>query len=234
MQDMRGMVMKINFSLKWRRISALIVVLGFLSTLHFNCSKGGFQSAKHGIQTKDLSSTDPSLPGGDFSKPTGSPYALMTAHQVFSSMLNVTGQVGAVSVAMRAEFDLRKVLLSDNDSLTTYAAPLQISTTSLAGEVCNALITKEAALPMAERKIFQQVNFTQTLAQNPQAGFSASTEALAKSFWGRAPTSTEGTLLNEYYTDFVSSYDSTGVAATRKAYLSICSAMLSSFDAVTN
>jgi hypothetical protein len=62
---------------------------------------------------------------------------------------------------------------------------------------------------------------------------------MAKAFWGRSMTDEESKIMSDFYTDFVSSYGAVGSATeqqrtTRKLYLSACSAMLSSFDAISN
>ncbi len=197
------------------------------------CAPSMFEAANpHSTGSTDGSST---LGGGgaqNFDKPNA-PWALMNANQVFNSMLNVSGQTGAVTTNQSAEFMTRKGILSNNDNLNNQSAPLQLATTSLAGTVCDGLLTKEAAAG-AVRKYFVNVNFAQAQALNGTrpSVFDDSIRSMANGFWGRNPTAAEGQIFADYYQSFVSS----SVAAerdTRDLYLSVCSAMLASVDANT-
>lgn len=221
--------MNIQISAKWTKISALIVVMAGISTLHFNCAPTLFESAKEG-SVEGLSVAPPGP--GSYEKPK-SPYTLLTSHQIFSGMLNVTGQVNAVSTTMRAEYDARTAALADNDNLTNIGAPMQMSLTSLAGEVCNGLIVKESAAG-ATRRFFNNVDFSANLAGNSKAAFDQSVGMMSKSFWGRAPTSVESGTLDDFYADWITSYAGDGATSTRRLYLGVCSAMLSSLDAIIN
>jgi hypothetical protein len=225
----------LNFK-KWMRIGALVGLMTGVVTLHFNCAPSMFQPTSF-----SQSSTGGGSLGCEpncFEKPA-SPYTLMTSHQVFSTMLNVTGQTGAVSGTMRQEYDARTGSLADNDNLASVNAPLQMATTSLAGEVCNSLLTREQGLAANARQFFSQVDFNRNLAGNTTAAYTLAIENMARSFWGRALTADETQVLNQFYNEFSTEF-SAGLSAadqvrlTRKLYLSACSAMLSSFDAMIN
>lgn len=225
-----------NISRKVKRISMILTAMGGLSVLSFNCAPSMFKAAGN----SSLSSVSLSSCGGSdcFAKPT-SPYTLMTSYQVFATMLNVTGLNGQVSATMQAEYDARTGALADNDSLTSLNAPLQMAATGVAGEVCNALITKETALAAAQRRFFSGVDFNQNMTASSPAAYSASVDAMSRAFWGRAPSSEEVAIMESFRSEFVSSYGTTAtggnqVQALRKLYLSACAAMLSSFDTVIN
>ena len=202
--------------------------LAALAMSTISCAPRMFESANKSATSSSLCDSD------CFGKPD-SPYALMTSYQVFSSMLNVTEQNNAVSPTMRAEYDSRAGTLADNDNIASVTAPLQMATTSVAGEVCNSLLVREQALASANRKFFGQVDFTLSLAQNSATTYMRSLSSLAETFWGRSATEDELRLLRNFYDDFLATSGSVGSAAeqvrsTRKLYLSVCSAMLSSFD----
>lgn len=210
------------------------IFIAVIATCYTNCSPSMFKPAGSG--SGDFSSTgcEPNC----FSKPS-SPYTMMTSLQVFSSMLNVTDQNGAISTSMRQEYDARTGSLADNDNLAVINAPLQMATTSMAGEVCNGLLGREGALAAADRKFFNQVDFTRNMAGNSPAAYAAAVDSMAIAFWGRGVNDEERQAMNEFYSDYASSYGATGsaqdqVRVTRKLYLSACSAMLSSFDAFVN
>jgi len=230
MSDLRGSFM-IKISPKWSRVSLIVLGLAALSTQTFNCSPQLFESKRAGEN-----SSSSSLGESIFDAPKRSPYTLMTSHQLFQSMLNVTGQSGSASGNQKAEYNARTGALADNDRLTSINAPLQMAATSLAGEVCIGLIAQEEALTMPLRRVLASVDFTQAPSQNGGAKFVDVVNKMANSFWGRDPKSTELQLLNEYYADFVAGIPEgqvTQASQTRALYLGLCSAMLSSFDAMT-
>ncbi len=210
----------------------VVAVSGFmlsLATLMFNCGGKQFRSAGND-ETSSASVTTP----GAFDKPS-SPYAQMTAEQQFNSMLNVTGQA-APSGTMKAEYILRQGSLADNDNLAGVTAPLLMASTSLAGEVCNGLLSKEKAMAAASRTFFQQVDFNQTIAANSAAGYSASAEALAQALYGRSLSAEEQAILVGFYTEFnadLTAAQAAQPAQTGALYLSLCSGMLASYDSMT-
>ncbi|HMN67215.1 MAG TPA: hypothetical protein PKC28_01630 [Bdellovibrionales bacterium] len=226
-----------KISKKWRMILTLTLGMGALSTLTFNCAPRLFEPL-HPRGSSSLSSyRSPCGLPDCFAKPE-SPYAMLTSFQAFSSMLNVTDQVGQVSASMLAEYDARKGALPDSDNMAAINAPMQMSGTSLAGEVCGALIAKETTAG-AVRKFFTDVDFTRNIAGNPAAAYDKTIQTMARNFWGRSISSEEHSILSSYYADFAASYGAQGnaaeqVRATRKLYLSACAAMLSSFDAMIN
>lgn len=224
--------------MKHLRVGRLLIILGGMvsvATFYTNCSPSSFQAAH---------STHQSSTGFGctkcFDKPA-SPITMMTSFQIFSTMLNVTEQNGNVDPqgSLKREYDARSGSLADNDNIAGVNAPLQMAATAVAGEVCNSLLTREQALGINGRKFFNGVNFGANLAGNTSSAYASSTEAMAQAYWGRSMTPDEMKIMNDFYADFVSSFGTQGAAAeqvraTRKLYLSACSAMLSSFDAISN
>jgi hypothetical protein len=220
--------MNMNFKMntKWTKITIILACMAGMSTLTFNCAPNMFMAAKGG--SSDFSS----MIGDIFNAPSNSPFVLMTARQTYKTMLNVTGQEGAQTTTQVAEFGARAASLSTNDKLSNVNAPLQMAATSLAGEVCNGLLTKEAAAPAANRKFFAQVDFTKPASGNSQAAFDAAVSTMASSFWNRQPTAEEQGTLDSFYSDFAASAG-TAAAGTRNLYLGACTGMLGSFDTYT-
>jgi hypothetical protein len=220
--------MKNKLPVKYKKIAFLVSAMFGLATLSFNCAPSLFQGADYNYLNRSSSGggvVDP------FSGPKTSPWALQNTGQVLESMANLTGQSMAISAAQRAEYDARTGALSQSDKLTDINAPLQLAATSLGGEFCNGLITKESAAG-ATRKFFNGVNFAAALSGNSQQVYQSSISAMASGFWGRSLTAEESQILNAYYQDFVASAG-TQVAQTKNLYLGTCSAMLASFDAIT-
>lgn len=223
------MNIKTKIQLKWKRIAAVTVGLVALSTMSFNCSLRQFEAVS---ASSDLSSFD--VTPGSFDKPV-SPYALMTSEQTFQSMLNVTGQTASRTPAQVNEYNLRTSSMSDNDSLATINAPLTMATTSLAGEVCNGLLAREKALASANRKFFSGIDFTKGVSQNSADAYAAAASSMGQAFYGRSLASAEQQVLIAFYSEFVGSLTAaqlTAAAQTNNLYLSLCTAMLSSFDSI--
>lgn len=223
------MDMNFKISRKWKKISMIVAGMVGLSTLTFNCAPSMFQSMKFGEGAGNglLEAVE-----DIFSGPKKSPFAMMTAKQTYKTFLNVTGQEGAQTTTQLSEYDARFSSLSSNDRLSSINAPLQMAAVSLAGEVCNGLVTKETAAAASARRFFSQVDFTKPVSGNSQAAFSATVQVMANSFWGRSPTSDEASLLNQFYNEF-SATAGTNTAGTRNLYLATCAAMLGSYDTYT-
>jgi hypothetical protein len=120
--------------------------------------------------------------------------------------------------------------------LSKINAPLLLSATSLAGEVCNALIAKERPLAANMRVYFQNVNFAAGPSQISDANFNSTLLQLTQKFWGRAPSSEEAQIFSEFRNGHIAALtpaESTATAQTGVFYLSLCSSVLSSFDSLT-
>lgn len=228
------MIMKKNTNLsiskKWMNISVILFGMFGLSTLSFNCAPALFQAASVAPGTLGSSSLGDVIsenPKEIFVEPK-SPFVLMTSKQMFQSMLNLTGQFNRKTAAQQTEFLARTQSLPDVSNVASVNAPLQLASTSLAGEVCRKLIDDEKA---GTRRIFTGVDFNAGPA-NQAAGYTASVTNMAIKFWGRSPSRSEASELTTFFQDFTSGVTN-NAAETDKLYLATCSAMLASFDAIT-
>lgn len=210
-----------NFRIR-KTVTILVAMFG-LATLSFNCAPSLFQ-------TMDYSYLASGKVDDEFSTKL-SPWVLQNTGQVLETMASVTGFSQNISGNQRAEYDARTGSLSQTDKVSDINAPLQMGSTSLAGEFCNGVIARESANGAA-RKFFVGVNFGAGIATNSAASYQASIDVMAQSFWGRDLTDEEALILTDYYNDFVATAG-TAAAQTRNLYLSTCSAMLASFDALT-
>ncbi len=207
------------------RIGAILGLLSIYFVMGFNCSA----SKMHSLLGNG------SMESNAASKSENLPYALLNAEQALSSMLNVTEQPQA-STGVRNEFNVRNSAFSVNSYLSSMNAPMLLSATSLAGEVCNSLIARERALAANQRLFFGAVNFAAGPSQIQTNDYKQTVELFAKKVWGRQLASEE----YDYFTEYLSEYLLTltpaerGQAAKTTAfYISVCSAALSSFDSLT-
>lgn len=213
-----------KISRKWKKIAIVAFGMFGLSTLSFNCSPSLFQA-------KDFSSVSAKgvTPITKFDEPK-SPYVLMTSKQVFNSMLNLTGQANRKTDAQQTEYLARMQSMADTSNLASVNAPMQLSITSLAGEVCRKVINdeKSGALP---RNLFTGVDFTKG-PSGQAAGYTVAVSKMARTFWGRDVSENEGHHLTTFFQEFTAGVADTA-AETDKLYLATCAAMLASFDATT-
>jgi len=223
-----------------RNIKNAAIVIGLFGTLSFygfNCAPPSFQVADDGSASLVLSSNG-IVPVDDvgtstLETKTDLPFALLTAEQVFFSMLNVTDQQN-FSNAIRDEYAIRSGSFSVIPDLKTVNGPMLLAITSLSGEVCNGLVAREQAIAdVSQRKFFGSVNFAQAIANLNAAGYTDVVTKLSNSFLGRAPSSAELTIFNSFRTDFTAAIPAANIgqaAQTRALVLSTCSALLSSFE----
>jgi hypothetical protein len=204
------------------QFSILISVGSLLSVLGFNCSPSKMYSL--GSASNESSSV---------SKSEDLPYALLNADQALSSMLNVTGQ-STTSTAVRNEFNIRNSAFAVNSYLSSINAPMLLSATSLAGEVCNNLVTMERTAG-ATRSFFTGVNFAAGPSTITTGSYEAVLGNFARKVYARELLDNELSLFSTYRTDYLATLtpaEQGQAAKTSALYMSVCSAFLSSFDAL--
>jgi hypothetical protein len=208
--------------LKWIPLSALLFV-GFN-----NC-------AQPVTEDYDFASTGRIEAEEMDSEKLGIPIALLSAEQTLQSMLNVTN-VATAPASVLTEYNTRYGALAAGNDLSMANAPLMLSSTSLAGEVCNSMITNERAMAAADRAFFGSVNFNAGISTMSDDVVKASIRGMARSFWGRNETQDEQVLLLSYkleFTDALAANARTQAASSANFMTALCSAMLSSLDAIT-
>ncbi|WP_413587247.1 hypothetical protein [Bdellovibrio sp. HCB274] len=185
--------------------------------------------------SQDFASTGSSAVEETDSEKLGIPYALLSAEQTMASMMRVTN-VTAVSTTLSTEYSNRYGALAAGNDLSMANGPLMLSATSLAGEVCNSLLTTEKAQAAAQRAFFGSVNFAAGVSSLTDEAFATSVRGMARSYWGRNVNGEELALLLGYKADFIAALAAnarTQAASTSNLMLATCAAMLSSFDAIT-
>ena len=205
-----------------RNLLCLSLVGSVLAVLGFNCS-----------QSKMYSVGSVSNESNAVSKAEDLPYALLNAEQALSSMLNVTGQ-SVPSTGIRNEFNIRNSAFAVNSFLSSMNAPMLLSATSLAGEVCNGLITTERATG-ATRAFFNGVNFTAGPSAITPASYQNVLNQFSQKVWSRALDEKEIELLTQFRTEYIATLtaaEQSQAARTSAFYIGVCSAFLSSFDSL--
>ena len=211
-------------TLRWIPVLALLAV-GFN-----NCAPSG----GGGGGSLDSASVGQPAPEVDSEK-LGIPIALLSAEQTLQSMLSVTNTPVA-SAATLSEYNDRYGALAAGNDLSMANGPLMIGSTSLAGEVCNNMLTQEKAAAAANRNFYGSVNFAAGINSIDDLAFRSSIRGMARSFWGRNETMEEFTLLLQYKDDFAAALTATArtqAASTSNVLQALCAAMLSSLDSIS-
>ncbi|MEK7357204.1 MAG: hypothetical protein AAB250_12195 [Bdellovibrionota bacterium] len=196
----------------------------------------GYQNCGPGIlNSSTQSSTDGGAGPGTFtttgdgvteiidSKTVGISYSENT----FSSMQNQTG-VTAPSTNTRNAVTAQFTKLPETGRSDSVTAPMWVSITTVAGELCTDLVTQERGLAAAQRRFYGQINFT-TGPESITAGAKDDViRRLARSFWARNETPQEKALI---LSALNGQFTSTVAADTNNAAMFVCTAMLSSLDA---
>lgn len=193
-------------------------------TLTTGCGQTPF-GALGGFQSNETATTDDSV------NVTVTPYALLSAEQVYKSMSSLTGTTS--NPRTMAEYNARQSVLSSSFDLKTITSPMLISITNLASVFCSETLAREVPLQSAERKFFANVDFTKGAKSIDPAAYTSTIGKLSNAFWGRSPSSEETQVLNEGKEDFVSAMTAADVASatsSRNLMLFACTGMLSSFD----
>ena len=204
------------------QFSIFIITGSLLSVVMLNCSPSKMYSL--GSSSNESNSV---------SKSEDLPYALLNADQALSSMLNVTGQ-RVSSVGVRNEFNIRNSAFAVNSYLSSINAPMLLSATSLAGEVCNSLVIAERAAG-ATRSFFTGVNFNAAPSTISVGSYGAVLDKFSQKVWARELNDKETKLFSDYHKDYLVSLtpaEQGQAAKTSAFYMSVCSAFLSSFDAL--
>lgn len=213
----------IVFSMK---LIFLFLTFIYLLVVGMNCSPNSM---------KGNSSLNASRESDLLAKQADLPLALQNGEQTLTSMLNVAG-ITQATAGINNEFAIRSTSLSEKSYLTVMNGPLFLSSTSLAGEVCNALIARERPLAQGQRTFFQLTNFAAGPASITDAEYNQTIANLGLSAWGRALSETEKTLFVDFKNDFILSLTAaarTQAAQTNNLYISTCAAVLSSFEFLT-
>jgi hypothetical protein len=201
-------------------IALVSAVTGGLVTIGNGCS-GNFKSIESvgvidAASTEALSSTGdgpfPIIPGA---KTVSSVYS----KQVLDQLMNCAG-VKKVSDKTISMYESKKGAVSTLGSPETITSPMIMAVTSISGEICNDLINQEVSAP----RIFVGIDLASTRLP-AAADAKDAIRRLALSCWQRRETT------NELQTviDLANSGSN-----SRTSALLMCTAMLSSLDAILN
>lgn len=203
-------------------MAALVLMVGFQ-----NCSPGVVQSTKVSASTEGPSSLD--------LESDTKPVTVTYSENLVVSMQQVAG-IETLSARARQAATGAIPKVSETGRADTVNAPMWIAVTNLGAEVCLDLITAEkAATPATSRRFFGQIDFAQGPTAISDGAKDDAIRRMARNFWGRNETVAEKSMLKSTLDAAMALPAVAGqnaAAETENALLLVCSAMLSSLDAI--
>lgn len=170
------------------------------------------------------------------------PVAFMSSEQMLKTMISSTGTEGLGEVTDAADdliqstYNERTGSLPSTQSLYQANGPTMIAATNLASSICAKAVDRDRAVATAqadERLFFREIDF----GQGPSAVSSAAAQAgfarLTRNAWRRAPTSAETETINTFVKEFTQGINGADPNQTRLLAVGLCTAALSSLDALT-
>lgn len=200
--------------------------------LGFNCS--GYQRDSSAFSSSSSSAIKDSVPA--------SPVAFMSAEQTLKTMISVTGTEGFGELTDPADAAIKQTYVDRNGSLPAAqdlgqaTGPTLISATNLASSVCAKATDRDRATgesQRADRIFFKEIDFSKGLAEQSSDGVQLSFERFARNAWRRDVTQDEIEKMVSFAQEFSTGASPTDPLQTRLLAISICTAAISSIDALT-
>jgi hypothetical protein len=223
------------FRMRAVRLGITGTVLAASTILGFNCSP---------FVSKQIPSLDQSSLG-EGNGPSGtdpqSSVALLSSEQILKTMIAVTGTENSGDPTADDElinntYAQRTGSLPSGQSLKLATAPMLIAVTNLASAVCQKAVDRDAAVGTAqagERLFFREMDFSKGLSSQPADSVSLAFERLARSAWRRDITNEEDAAAVQFAQEFSTGVSTTDSMQTKYLAVSLCTAALSSIDALT-
>ncbi|MES2962840.1 MAG: hypothetical protein V4760_03045 [Bdellovibrionota bacterium] len=216
------------FNLSEKKSLQLLALSTIMLLSYQNCGPGVLNSANQASEGQTFTVNGTGTGVTDLNEVVDAKaVGISYSENTFTSMLNQTG-VAAPSAATRTAVTTQFSKLSETGKADSVTAPMWISITTVAGELCNDLVNQERALAAASRRFYTGIDFAVGPASISAAAKDDVIRRLARSFWGRNETAQEKTLI---LSSFNGTFTSATAADTQSGAMFLCTAMLSSLDA---
>lgn len=206
--------------------ACLIIALAFAA---IRCSQ---------FRSGSSSSSSSSLSNGEVLPPVG----FMSADQILKAMISTTGTEGLGELTDPADdlinrtYGDRSGSLPSVQSLDQATGPTLISVANLASTVCAKAVDRDRATGESQRDdrlFFREMDFSKGLNGQSSDAVTGALERLARNAWRRETTRDEQEAMIAFAQEFASGVSATDPAQTRLLSISICTAVLTSVDALT-
>lgn len=209
-----------------------IWIFAFIATLAWTgvrCSQ--FRSGSASDSSSSLGAVD-TLP----------PVGFLSADQMLKAMISTTGVEGLGELTDPADDLISTTYAERSGSLPSVQAldqatgPTLISITNLASTVCAKAVDRDRATGEAQRDdrlFFREMDFSKGLAAQSSDSVTGALERLSRNAWRRPSTVQEQEAIVAFAQEFALGASATDAAQTRMLAISVCTAVLSSMDAMT-
>lgn len=209
---------------------SVFVFVAALAWTAARCSP--FRSNASGEASSSTLGTADSLP----------PVGFMSADQMLKAMISTTGVEGLGELTDPADDLISSTYAERSGSLPSVQAmdqatgPTLISVTNLASTVCAKAVDRDRATGEAQRDdrmFFREMDFSKGLAAQSSDSVTGAMERLSRNAWRRPSSAGEQEAMVAFAQEFATGVNATDAAQTRLLAISICTAVLSSMDAMT-
>jgi hypothetical protein len=230
------MMMKIKRILKnigMVQLTSALMIVAFSAIVGVNCS--GFSPL--GIGGNDGNNSSSSAADEDFG------VSLLTSEQILKSMLSATGtesssQPTAADDLITSTYNQRSGSFPSSQSLSQATGPMLISVANVASAVCKKAVENDAGISEGSRDnrlFFRTVDFSAGITTANESGMVDAFDLIARNSWRRQSTAQEKDMIANFVTEFKAGDDGSqsAQAETKLLAISVCTAVLTSIDALT-
>lgn len=161
--------------------------------------------------------------------------SLMTASQTYLSMSELTG-VQPNTATMNEYERLAKTALSESQRVASITAPIMMTTANLASRFCEQVVTNEKAQASTDRRFFSAIDFSKGLALLSDDSLDMVANQISFKMWGRAAGEAELAAFRQFklaYYEVIDANQKNNVVQTERFALSLCTAGLSTYEAMS-
>jgi hypothetical protein len=214
-------------------VKTIIVLSGMLGIsvgLGFNCSR--MKPGNFGNSSSESSLTDAPPLGVGF----------LTSEQMIKAMISATGTEGFGELTDPADdlifqtYNDKTGMLPSLQNLYQATGPTLIATTNLASTVCAKAVDRDRAIGDArrsERLFFREMAFSTGLSGQNSDSVTLAFGRIARNAWRRDIDDTDLQAILTFAQEFSAGVSAADPAETRMLAIGVCTAALSSIDALT-
>lgn len=202
------------------------------------CSPQGFNSEVEPTEALKFDTTAPPFKPDEGASPHEekmSGLAVLTSEQILTSFTQMTG----VKIPQSAVIDFyvaRSSTLPERSELSAVTAPLLLNVTNIASMFCIQLYDQEVSKPAKDRLYLEAFDPAKGPAQIADTMLAEIVRKMARNFWGRNENAEELLAFKDFYVEYLAALtaaEKISPLQSRGAFVGVCSAALSSLDAIT-
>ncbi len=210
-----------------------VIGLGTVMAIGMNCS---------GMKSANLAGLNNGFSTGDTHVDPPTYVGFLSSEQMIKTMIASTGTEGLGDLTETSDDLIDKTykdktgMLPSLQNLNQASGPTLIAVTNLASAVCAKAVDRDRAVSesqRAQRLFFREFDFSQGLSQQTSDSVTMAFERVARNAWRRNLASEDSEMILSFAQEFSVGVSATDPIQTRLLAVSICTAALSSIDALT-